>query len=918
MEGVPPARLSANMEERAPGSPGRKLLGAASQITATTIAMHPSSSVFVDLITPDASYVCSAVRVLPASISSRNRELPAVSSPIPLAVSNERRMQGYGAGGLARGDTDKTGGDQQASGAPFFYNNYNNYYPAQPFVPSANGTPENAGVDGPPLPARPEQYFSASVSPATAGEIQTPSQMLQLQAPSPGLYLQPSPQLPNETQYRTSEQWNPNDPRTWQTPPGTTLPPQTPSLNPSRPGPGGGTVRHPITLPVGTTVTAPVTIPITLPITSPSLSPLTIAFPVSIPGMPDFSPNPSHPRDPSPPPTSPAPAPIPPPYYPYPPYYPPRPRPNPPDGYPGYPPYYPRPPSQPFPPQTPNPYPAPPSPPVTRPPPYPTYPGYPAPRPPTAPQPVNPYPPYYPPPYGSYPPYYPYPPPQTPAPSPQPPSPRPLPDDENPPLPSPVPDRPTPPPRRPGQGGGSGSSESPPAVPGPQFDAYALAPERKGEQGAGEAIRRPSANPVSTPEIDENGERHPESSRQDIFPLRARTAAEGERPDIVVEGVVNGGSGSTIEDQNASVFEQEGSQAHPETSSDFLGKIVPLSPQTMPATTTPTAKENGSAVLSTSVRVEETNPAATISKEGININASAFDQLMAAIVAKIDSRDRSEPLFLPSICPACKVDIVTYAPIQMPDPDVESFEKARDQLTHLQRQRVPQGGQAARGGNGQEYEKEATKVSPTVEEEPTDENTEEGETVTPPQSNSASKAAKANSGEVQGIAGDVPVVVPRITSAFLEALHAAESKKTHAAETATKRQAAVVTPEAAVETEDDLSYLSSPVNRRKRPKGFRALFHKHDGTAPYSINRGASTVQETYFSENIRLSATHPRKRDEVTRGTDKVMEPSVYRSRLDAGEDEGAFVVMFACYHPDDESVEPLLMANLEVRVSR
>ncbi|EPT29392.1 hypothetical protein TGME49_258910 [Toxoplasma gondii ME49] len=854
------------VEGRIPGSRARKPLQPGPQIMAGSIAMHPSSSVFVDLVTPDSSYVCSAVRVLPTAISSKQRQLPEVSLPIPLEDSRKRRMQVYGGDALAFRNGGGRSGGQQAPMPPFLYNYYTNYYPAYPSSSSAYEYPESAAVERPFVPSLPQPYYSTSVFPPSRG-IPSPSQMVYLPSASPGSYMQPSPQQAYQTQYRVVQDRNIEDPRAWQAPPTPAPPPPaTPSPTPSPPWviSPEGTVRHPVTLPVGTTVTAPVTIPITLPITSPSLSPLTIAFPLTIPGERDFFPPPFRPGDPSPsPPTSPAPSPLPLPYYPYPPYYPPSPRPGPPAA-PGNPPDYPRPPTQPSP--------APPTPPIVTPP-YPIYP---------------------------YPPYFPYPPPQTPAPSPSP-APTP-PENGNPPLPSPVPVRPTPTPRRPGRGGGTDSSEYP-------EDKMELQRNREEES---EAIPWSSSDPVSTSAVKDKGVRRPEEAQQQAFPLRAGTAVKDGQLDITA-GVVNGVADETIEGQGVLASEQQGAGVEAEVFLDFLGKAVPPALQTVP-TIIPTGKDVISADLSSTLRVKETTPSATISKEGININPSAFDQLMAAIVAKIDSRDRSEPLFLPSICPACKVDIVTYAPIQMPEPDVDSFERARDQLTYLQRQRVPNGVQPARGRREQGEDRAATVMaSMTVEEELTDQTTNEKEAATLPKSSSSEQATEVHDGEDHDVAGNAPVVLPKITSAFLEALHVAEGNKTQTSEEATKRKAAVVNPDTAPETED-LSSLFSPVNRRRRPKEFRSLSRERDGTA--YVRNGNQTVPETYIKGSIRLSATPPLKREEITQGTDDIAAPSVYRSRLDAGDEEGTFAVLFACYRPY-EDVEPLLMASLEVRVA-
>ncbi|KEP66407.1 UNVERIFIED_CONTAM: hypothetical protein HHA_258910 [Hammondia hammondi] len=853
------------VEGRIPGSRARKPLQPGSQIMAGSIAMHRSSSVFVDLVTPDASYVCSAVRVLPAAISSKQGQLPEVSLPIPLGDSRKRLMQVYGGDAWASRNGGGRSGGQQAPVPPFLYNYYANHYPAYPSSSSAYDYPESATVERPFVPSLPQQYFSTSVFPPR--EVPSPAQMVYLQGASPGPYMQPSPQQAYQTQYRGAQDRNIDDPRAWQAPPAPApAPPATPSPTPFPPWAISpeGTVRHPLTLPVGTTVTAPVTIPITLPITSPSLSPLTIAFPVTIPGARDFFPHPFRPGDPAPsPPTSPAPSPLPLPYYPYPPYYPPSPSPGPPAA-PGNPPYYPRPPTQPDP--------APPTPPIVTPP-YPIYP---------------------------YPPYFPYPPPQTPAPSPSP-APTP-PENGNPPLPSPVPVRPTPTPRRPGRGGGTDSSDYP---------EDKMEPQRNREEGP-EAIPRSSSDLVSTTAVNEKGVRRPEEAQQQVFPLRAGTAVEDGELDTMA-GVVNGVADETIEGQGVPASEQQGVGVDADVFLDFLAKAVPPAPQIVPAIIPP-GKDIVSADLSSPVRVKQTTPSTAISKEGININPSAFDQLMAAIVAKIDSRDRSEPLFLPSICPACKVDIVTYAPIQMPEPDVDSFERARDQLTYLQRQRVPQGVQPARGRSEQGEDRAATAMeSTTVDEQPTDQTTDEEEAATLPTSSSSEQATDVRDAKDHDVPGNAPVVLPKITSAFLEALHVAEGNKTHTSEEATKRKAAVVNPDTAPEAED-LSSFFSPVNRRRRPKEFRSLSRERDGTSAYVRNVN-QTVPETYIA-SIGLSATPPLKREEITQGTDDVAARSVYRSRLDAGDEEGTFAVLFACYRPD-EDVEPLLMANLEVRVA-
>ncbi|PFH37912.1 hypothetical protein BESB_002530 [Besnoitia besnoiti] len=897
-----------------------------------SITMRPSSSVFVDLFTPDGSFTCRALRVLPPSnISSRNRKLPDVYPPVPVSGSKMRRIQtSPGAAGSAEMPGEEPGMSAPPHfGYSYYYDNYH-----QPRVPvPAYGSPDSANAErsAPAVPAAPaeQRYDAPAFAPST--EAESPSQALvppQPPAPEPFDAASPS-QLFSDMQLLTALGRNPTDPGSWQSPPPghpplQPHPPQSPYPPPPAASPvnPGGTVRHPITLPVGTTVTAPVTIPITLPITSPSLSPLTIAFPVNVPGVPDYFPNPSRPREPAPEqpaPPSPyptplptSPAPTPPPYYPYPPYYPPRPRPIPPGGYPGYPPTYPYPlPSQPYPPpppQTPNPAPVPPIPPRRpAPQPQPGYPRNPYPAPPTSPYP-----------YPGYPPYYPYPPPQTPYPSPYPSNPTPVPlpppaptppGEENPPLPSPVPERPYPPPRRPGRGGGgSESHEYYQALPQTLSDPGAPELGRDAEAPRGHSAAQKSPN---SPSVERQTAPLAGGPLEAFGPPPTRPAAAGGRPEKEPENSVS--VDAPVNPRVSSVARSSQTEARSERpEADFLRKKPPASPQAAPAVDASVATQTTNSVVDpqagspadTSGEVNaEARPSATITKEGISFSPSVFDQFMAAIVAQMERRDRSEPLFLPSICPACKVDIVTYAPIQMPELETEDFGRARDQLNHLQRYRVPQGTHFAgtRQGEVQEMEEATRAQQPAADAVADAEGSIEVE----------------NAGDDDVAAAATPIA-PMPVAARRQS-HPEEGEDDPEADAA-KRKAAVVNLEAAAE-KDEISAIFAPVNRRKRPKEFRSLAKEFDAKGESSASgESRDRTQDAIVVGEVPVSASHPVKRDSVAVATEYVSPPpSVYRSRLDAGEEEGTFAVMFACYHPENDAEEPeaLLMANIEVRVA-
>ncbi|PHJ16603.1 transmembrane protein, partial [Cystoisospora suis] len=270
-----------------------------------------------------------------------------------------------------------------------------------------------------------------------------------------------------------------------------------------------------------------------------------------------------------------------------------------------------------------------------------------------------------------------------------------------------------------------------------------------------------------------------------------------------------------------------------------------------------------------------------LNREGIIFNPTVIDQLIAAIAAQVENRDGSAPLFLPSICPACKVEIVTYAPIHLPDiGEGREFERARQQLNYLQARHTPQ-----------DFPEESRdNAEPSRPRAPVD---------------GMSRTA--------GVASFIRV----------ESAQSPSTPATAQSQSSTLESSSVLEPPEARDLPQDLQQTVTAVqtragdsrestsseNRRKRPKELRGL-------STDTRNTQAVVLQEGGLSRvSSSLKASRPTKH-EIAPSADDPKPPGVHRSRLEAGEEEGVFVVMFACF-PEGKGDTSLMVANLEVRVS-